>query len=401
MRHLPPRKLELHDVQAAFAGADAAVKGFVGGIGSGKSWAGAWDLLQHALAPGKLGRLYLVVAPTYRMLQDSTWRTLVKLARELRVLRVENKTDMRLTLSNGAEIIGRTADDPERLRGPNVSGVWLDEASLMQEPVLDICLGRLREAGEQGWLSATFTPRGRRHWTYRFFAESGQAVLFHCPTAGNPFLPRGFTGRLESRYNPQFARQELGGEFVEIAGSEFPAAWFEDAWFDRWPAAEGTVLKTMALDPSKGRSDKHGDYSACVRLAIDRHDVLHVAADMARRPVTQMIADCVALYREFQPHAFAVEGNAWQDLLAPDFAEEFRRQGVLAPDVWVMNNQVNKLVRIRRLAGYLSAGRVRFLSGCDGTRLLVDQLLDFPVGPHDDGPDAFEMAVRLAEQLAG
>jgi hypothetical protein len=30
---------------------------------------------------------------------------------------------------------------------------------------------------------------------------------------------------------------------------------------------------------------------------------------------------------------------------------------------------------------------------------LVDQLRDFPQGSHDDGPDALEMALRLAEAL--
>jgi hypothetical protein len=30
---------------------------------------------------------------------------------------------------------------------------------------------------------------------------------------------------------------------------------------------------------------------------------------------------------------------------------------------------------------------------------LVDQLRDFPAGAHDDGPDALEMALRLAEEV--
>jgi hypothetical protein len=29
----------------------------------------------------------------------------------------------------------------------------------------------------------------------------------------------------------------------------------------------------------------------------------------------------------------------------------------------------------------------------------VDQLRDFPLGAHDDGPDALEMAIRLADTL--
>ncbi|NUQ61554.1 MAG: hypothetical protein HUU20_03645 [Pirellulales bacterium] len=38
-------------------------------------------------------------------------------------------------------------------------------------------------------------------------------------------------------------------------------------------------------------------------------------------------------------------------------------------------------------------------SDCPSTRLLVYQLQEFPIGDHDDGPDALEMSVRLAEEL--
>ncbi len=45
---------------------------------------------------------------------------------------------------------------------------------------------------------------------------------------------------------------------------------------------------------------------------------------------------------------------------------------------------------------------MRFKSDSPGTRLLVDQLREFPSGDHDDGPDALEMALRLAaEMLSG
>ncbi|NUQ61940.1 MAG: hypothetical protein HUU20_05605, partial [Pirellulales bacterium] len=66
---------------------------------------------------------------------------------------------------------------------------------------------------------------------------------------------------------------------------------------------------------------------------------------------------------------------------------------------WMIQNDVNKRVRIRRLAPLLAARRLRFRADCPSTRLLVHQLQEFPVGDHDDGPDALEMAVRLAEEL--
>jgi hypothetical protein len=53
-------------------------------------------------------------------------------------------------------------------------------------------------------------------------------------------------------------------------------------------------------------------------------------------------------------------------------------------------------MRIRRLSPRLSKRRLRFLTNSPSTQLLVDQLRDFPNGAHDDGPDALEMALRLA-----
>jgi predicted phage terminase large subunit-like protein len=61
-------------------------------------------------------------------------------------------------------------------------------------------------------------------------------------------------------------------------------------------------------------------------------------------------------------------------------------------------NTRNKVVRIRRLGLYFGRGQVRFRN-TRGTRLLVDQLRDFPNAEHDDGPDALELAVRRLELL--
>ena len=67
--------------------------------------------------------------------------------------------------------------------------------------------------------------------------------------------------------------------------------------------------------------------------------------------------------------------------------------------LYTLNNHVNKLVRIRRLTPYLSRRIVRFKGDSPGARLLVEQMRDFPNADHDDGPDALEMAQRLASGL--
>ena len=100
------------------------------------------------------------------------------------------------------------------------------------------------------------------------------------------------------------------------------------------------------------------------------------------------------------PHAFGIEANQFQDLLAGEFEAEFRRRSPLGARPVPIENTVNKLVRIRRLGQYLSTRRFRFKTNSPGTKLLVEQLQEFPLADHDDGPDALEMALRLANDLA-
>jgi predicted phage terminase large subunit-like protein len=179
---------------------------------------------------------------------------------------------------------------------------------------------------------------------------------------------------------------------------EWPETYFQEPlWFDQWP--QNLRVKVLALDPSKGSDSRHGDFSAFIRLGIDRQGMLYVEGDLARRPTPQIVADGVEHYRQFRPDAFGVEANQFQHLLGDDLTEEFRRQGLLGVHPWLIQNDTNKRVRIRRLGPLLAAHRVRFKTDSPATRLLLDQLKEFPIADHDDGPDALEMALRLAQEL--
>jgi predicted phage terminase large subunit-like protein len=180
---------------------------------------------------------------------------------------------------------------------------------------------------------------------------------------------------------------------------EWPESYFDERlWFEAWPA--NLAIKTLALDPSKGADSRRGDYSALVSLGIDRQGIFYVEAALTRTSTPQMVADGVAVYQAFRPDAFGVEANQFQELLGAEFEAEFARQGLLGIRPWLLDNRVNKLVRIRRLGPYLAGRRLRMKSDSPSTRLLVSQLKDFPVGDHDDGPDALEMAIRMAVELS-
>ena len=397
--------VRLHRRQYDFCHSPALYRAFIGGRGSGKSFAACYDLIRRA----KRGCTYLLAAPTYPMLFDSELRTFTSLARELNVLReLKASAPARAVLSTGAEILFRSADDPERLRGPNLSGAVLMEAALMHRDAYDIAIACLRESGEQGWLTALTTPRGPSHWTYEVFATGRpNTVMFRAKTGDNPFNPPDFEKTLRDQYgDTNFARQELGGEFVQLEGAEFPGEWFgNDLWFDSWPGE--LQLKVIALDPSKGSDGKGVDYQAHVLIGVAVEGgryVYYVDADLQREGVVPMTERTVRLTRDFgqtggRPvDSVVVEENGTLGLLPQAFDAACAKLGFPIPYI-CRTNRDNKELRIRAWCGPpLSRRQLRFRRS-PGGRMLVGQLMEFPQGSHDDAPDALATALRRVTEL--
>lgn len=180
---------------------------------------------------------------------------------------------------------------------------------------------------------------------------------------------------------------------------EWPAEYFEEhIWFDDWPTR--LRQRVLALDPSKGADARLGDYSALVFVGVAPGNVIYVEADLARRPTPQIVADALTLCERWRPDAFGIEVNQFQELLAGEIAAALRRSRPWSIVPRGIENRTNKIVRIRRLGPLLAQRRLRFHARSPSTRLLVDQLRDFPIAAHDDGPDALEMAIALAAELS-
>ena len=180
--------------------------------------------------------------------------------------------------------------------------------------------------------------------------------------------------------------------------SEWPEEYFTRAnfWFDEWP--EDHIVKAISIDPSKGARDKVGDYCAVVKLSVDKAGIEYVEARLFRGDTAAIVQQVQDDVRDFQPEVVAFEANQFQSLLAPpieralaDISSESR--------VIPLDNHEPKIVRIRRLTKPLASRLCRFKRKSPGTVMLVDQLKAFPAGDFDDGPDALEMARRVALQL--
>lgn len=179
--------------------------------------------------------------------------------------------------------------------------------------------------------------------------------------------------------------------------AEFPERCFGPAIYPAvWPDRFEAIV--MALDPSKGKDAKHGDYSAIVILGLCGGKVF-VEAVVKRAPVNQIVADAIELAATYQPMAVAVEVNQFQELLLPEFDRQCRERGMPPLPLYPITNTVNKLVRIRRLGAYLERDQFRFRPDRPGVRLLIQQLREFPLADFDDACDSLEMGMRTLQNV--
>ena len=203
-------KMKATEPQARFHRSTKRFRSIVSGIGAGKTFSGAVEILR--MPPGSVG---LVAAPTYRMLADATIATMKEIFGDLLVEYV--KSDMTMRLVDDKLILLRSADDPEKLRGPNLGWFWLDEGAMMGPLAWKIMVGRLRLEPGRAWV--TTTPRGRANWVYTTFMRDGDPELFEtiqCNTRSNIYLPDFFLEQLESQYTGAWREQEFEGQFVDF-----------------------------------------------------------------------------------------------------------------------------------------------------------------------------------------
>lgn len=381
--------VDVHPVQQDFLDSQALYRGFVGGRGAGKSFIGALDLVLRS----KPGRLYMVAAPTYPMLRDSSLRTFEAIAGRLRFLREIAKGEMIATLGNGAQVLFRSTDNPDRLRGPNLSGAWFDEAGEMDEEAYLIAIACLREAGEQGWLSATFTPRGRQHWTYRVFGqERPDTALFTARTQDNPFNPQGFEAQLRNQYTSAFAEQELAGRFVDLAGTVAKREWFRVV--DSRPVCRRMVRAwDFAATPEDGQG--RGDYTVgaligetaagwCL-LDIVRSRVAGGQVMALVKSTAQMDGTGVQIGLEQEPGS---SGKVAVSFMVKELA------GFGVKPIAVSRDKMTRAMPIfaQAEAGNLSMVRANWNAA------FLDEVAAFPSGDHDDQIDAAAHAFNLLHQ---
>jgi phage terminase large subunit len=210
-------QLNFHDLTTKF-------KGFSGPVGSGKSYAFCQEALRLAYAnPGCQG---LIGAPTYPMLRDVTQTAFFELLEANRVpFTFRRAANICYLHEPEAEILFRTMDQPERLRGLNLAWFGVDELTYCKEDAWKRLEARIREpkAKERRGFGA-WTPKGF-DWVFRTFVSTEKGSNYSAVLAKpfeNKHVPDDYYEGLKQSYDERFYKQEALGEYLnQFSGAAY------------------------------------------------------------------------------------------------------------------------------------------------------------------------------------
>jgi hypothetical protein len=236
----------------------------IAGRRGGKTLIGALAAVEEASVPNSLG---WCVAPTYGDLHDYVIPAVMQVLPES--WRKPGAAGwsafhQTLTLVNGAQIAFRSADDPERMRGPGLNWLWLDEARKVSRLVWDTVKPALID--KRGAAFITTTPNGY-DWVYHTFWKMADNPKYRRPgywavryrTIDNPFITEEELEEARATTEDLWFKQEYEAEFVSFEGAIYghrtmPCVLNSDEevrqrFLPTWPTIPADLPVLIGLDP--------------------------------------------------------------------------------------------------------------------------------------------------------
>lgn len=225
------------------------------GRGGGKTLIGAHAAREEMMVPNSIG---WVMGPSYKILHDSTFPTLIRLIPPEWVEHWD-ADHMELRLKNKSLVAFRSLEDADRARGPHgVGWGWFDEAAQSPERAYDVFEPTLIKAG--GIIICTTTVLGY-DWTYdriekkavakapgfwsiRYWTEENP--LF----ASNPVMKMQIE-RAKATMPPDFYAQEYRAERRNAQGLIYNYQQIEDAFLPDDAAIRKHIPEWPNIDPSR------------------------------------------------------------------------------------------------------------------------------------------------------
>ena len=297
-----------------------------GGRGSGKTRTGAEYTRRMS---ERVGRMALI-APTGADVRD----TMVE--GESGLLRVcaaagqgikWEPSKRRITFDNGCIATTFSAEEPDRLRGPNTGFAWLDEPAhmpLIEEVWSNLMFG-LR-LGKRPHVVLTSTPLPTK-WVRDMQSRHNTRVVRVSTYANLDNLAANFRDEVVAQFEgTRKGRQELYGELLlDVEG----ALWQEE-YLQHQPGTPPELDRiVIAIDPA-GSQNRRSDETGIV--AVGRLDKMaHVLADHSGKYSPQGWArEALNLYRRLEADAIIAEKNFGGDMVKKVIETEAEAMGINA-----------------------------------------------------------------------
>jgi len=287
------------------------------GRGFGKTRTGA-EWIRYQVNHHKRRRVALV-APTAADARD------VMVEGESGILAISPEWDRphyepskrRLTWPNGAIATTYSADEPERLRGPQHDAAWCDEIASWRYPeAWDMLMFGLR-LGDDPRVVVTTTPKPIR--IIRELIADPTTVITRGSTYDNRFnLAPAFLAQIIKKYEgTRLGRQELNAELLDdVPGALWNRALIEET---RWPVHKPVpdlIRIAVAIDPAAS-SGEEADETGIIVAGKDADGHGYVLADQSGRydGPTEWARAAIRLYRQYKADRIVAEVNNGGDMV--------------------------------------------------------------------------------------
>jgi len=290
------------------------------GRGWGKTRTGAewiaWQAIHHPKTR------YAVLAATFSDARDTCVEGdsgLLKVLREYGALREPNGWNRslgELFLSNGSRIKLFSADEPDRLRGPQFHGAWVDELAAFRYPDAYDQLQFGLRLGLVPKTVITTTPRPKPLIRNLIERTDGSVHITRGSTFENSanLAPAALT-ELQARYaNTRLGRQELYGEILD----DVEGALFHQHTIDanRVAVAPRDLMRVVvAVDPAVTVSENSDDTGIVVAGKNTQGEAFVLADYTCRQSPLEWAKRAVDAYRTHNADAIVVEVNNGGDMI--------------------------------------------------------------------------------------
>ena len=188
---------------------------------AGKTVATINDKIRRALSSPRPHGSYAYVAPFLAQAKEVAWEYLKRFSES--VLVSKSESELWVELINGARIRIHGADNPDRLRGPYLDGVVLDEYADMRPSVWGEVI-RPMLADRQGWATFIGTPKGRNEFFQVWQRAQGDPSWFSVmlKASATRLLPQEELTQAQRDMTPEQYAQEFECSFdAAIVGAYF------------------------------------------------------------------------------------------------------------------------------------------------------------------------------------